>query len=95
MVIYLIAKRLDKEEFVMVTGAILTAGSLPLLLSYTRSGILASDMLLQASFMIVPTLIGMRIGESIRGRVNRELFVKLLLIAFLMLGLNLIRRAVF
>jgi len=95
MVIYLIAKRLDKEEFVMVTGAVLTVGSLPLLLSYTQSGVLATDMLLQASLMTVPTLVGMRIGEAIRSRVNRELFVKMLLIVFLLLGLNLIRRAVF
>lgn len=95
MVIYLIAKRLDKETFVMVTGAVLTAGSLPLLASYYQSGLLANDMVLQASLLVLPTLIGMRIGEAIRHRVNRELFVKLLLCVFLLLGLNLIRRAVF
>lgn len=95
MVMYLLSKRLDKESFVMISGAILTAGSLPLMLSYAQSGFLTTQTISASLLLMLPALLGMFIGEKLRQRIDTERFVKLLLLVFLMLGLNLIRRAVF
>lgn len=93
MVAYLLSKRVDKESFVMLSGAILTAGSLPLMLSYAQGGYLDRATLLTSLLLIAPALVGMAVGERLRKRVDTERFVKLLLLVFLLLGLNLIRRA--
>lgn len=95
MVMYLLSKRLDKEMFVMITGAILTAGSLPLIASYVQSGYLTTQVLSTSVILMLPALLGMFLGEQLRKRIDTERFVKLLLLVFLMLGLNLIRRAAF
>lgn len=93
MVVYLLSKRLEKEDFVLISGAILTAGSLPLLLSYTQAGHLPLPTVISSAALILPALLGMYFGEQLRKRVDTERFMKLLLLVFLMLGLNLIRRA--
>ncbi|MGB0865006.1 MAG: sulfite exporter TauE/SafE family protein [Granulosicoccaceae bacterium] len=95
MVVYLLSKRIDKEVFVLVSGAILTAGSLPLMLSYAQAGFLDQATLISSAILIIPAIVGMFLGEQIRKRINTERFVKLLLLVFLALGLNLIRRAIF
>ncbi len=95
MAMYLLAKRIEKEEFVLITGAILTAGSLPLMLSYAQSGLLTSTTLVSSAVLLAPALLGMWFGEKLRRRINTERFEKLLLIVFLLLGMNLIRRAIY
>ncbi len=40
-------------------------------------------------------MIGIRIGEVIRERIDQETFRKVMLVMLLLIGLNLIRRAVF
>lgn len=95
MVMYLLSKRLDKETFVLVSGAILTAGSLPLILSYAQSGYLSTHTLGVSLGLMLPALFGMFLGEKLRKKIDTERFVKLLLLVFLLLGLNLVRRAIF
>ena len=43
----------------------------------------------------VPGMIGIRIGEVIRERIDQDTFRKVMLVMLLLIGLNLIRRAVF
>jgi len=43
----------------------------------------------------VPVMIGTIIGESLRKYVNEALFRKILLIALFVMGLNMLRRALF
>lgn len=93
MVMYFVSKRLSKEAFISATGAVLTVGSLPLIVSYGQAGLLPSSTILGSIALVVPVFVGMRLGEILRKRINTELFIKLLLIVFLLLGLNLIRRA--
>ena len=53
---------------------------------------------LVAAVAIVPTLpafAGVWAGQKLRRRVNQEVFRKILLLAIFLLGLNLLRRALF
>ena len=95
MVVYFLARRLDKDEFVRASGVLLFVGSVPLLFGYVQNGLMTRDLALMSMAMIVPTLIGFSLGEAIRHRVNAARFQKLILFLFLVMGLNLIRRSIF
>ncbi|MFQ5617417.1 MAG: hypothetical protein ACE5FR_00455 [Rhodospirillales bacterium] len=57
----------------------------------------AGDMEGEAVWLLacVPGLAGMWVGQKIRGRIDQETFRKALLVTLFVIGLNLIRRAVF
>ena len=44
--------------------------------------------------LLIPTFIGMFLGEKIRNRMNTAQFIRVFLCVFLLLGLNLIRRGI-
>jgi hypothetical protein len=93
--LYLIARRVEKEEFVQTTGLLLLLGSIPLAFGYWRAGMLPPETALMSAAMIVPTLLGFFVGEQIRKRIDASRFRTATLIAFLLIGLNLLREAVF
>ncbi|WP_135080653.1 sulfite exporter TauE/SafE family protein [Terasakiella sp. SH-1] len=95
MVIYLVSKRLEKDDFVRASGLLITMGSLPLLAGYWINGLMTGPLALTSLSMMIPTLIGFSLGEMLRKKVNGEVFQKVLLIIFLLMGLNIIRRALF
>ncbi len=94
MVMYLHARRIDKDEFVAFTGFLILCGTVPLTLGYLTNGLLTTDLALSSSLMIVPTLLGFSIGERLRAHLNGGQFQKMLLIIFCLMGLNLIRKAI-
>ena len=93
MVIYFVASRLDKDEFVRASGILLFIGSVPLLIGYLQNGLMTGSLAVMSTAMTLPTIIGFAVGERIRHRLNAEKFQKLILFVFLLMGLNLIRRA--
>jgi len=95
MVMYLQARHRDKNDFVAFTGFLILCGTVPLILGYLRAGLLNAELARGSALMIAPTLIGFTLGERLRQRFNSEQFHRVLLIIFCMMGLNLIRRAVF
>jgi len=95
VVIYLMSKRLDKDEFVRVMGMFLLAGSIPLTIGFWQVGLLSGETALLSAGMIVPTLLGFSLGEVLRRRLDAQRFRTILLMVFLVMGLNLIRKAVF
>lgn len=95
MVIYLTSRRVSKDEFVRATGLLIFAGSIPLIAGYVGNGFLTWNLFWVSALMIIPTFLGFSIGEKIRDRLNGEAFRKTLLIVFLILGANLLRRAIF
>ena len=93
MVVYLLARRIDKEEFVRATGLLILLGSLPLCVGFWREGLLTGDLALLSGAMILPTLAGFSLGEVLRRRLPTARFRTLVLVVFLVMGLNLLRRA--
>ena len=95
IVIYLTSRRVSKAVFVQVVGAVLFIGSSILLLGYVHSGIVNEDNALTSLALLLPAIAGFTVGEKLRTKISNELFYKLILMMFLVLGLNFIRRAIF
>ncbi|MBY8974923.1 sulfite exporter TauE/SafE family protein [Rhodobacteraceae bacterium NNCM2] len=93
MVIYLTARQVEKDEFVRATGVIIFTGTLPLLAGFLHSGLMTGSDMMVGAALTLPALAGFQIGERIRRRLNTDRFREAVLIIFLLLGLNLIRRA--
>lgn len=94
LVILLLSLRLDKRDFVRATGLLLFLGGIPLLAGYALGGLITREIFLWSLVMCVPTFIGFSLGERVRRRLDSDLFSKLVLVFFLLMGLNMIRRAV-
>lgn len=95
LAIYLAARNTPKEEFVRASGLIFFLGSIPLILGYLKQGYLTPELSVISAMMLIPTFAGFWIGESIRHKMSEQAFRKFLLFIFLLMGLNLLRRAVF
>ncbi|PLS20366.1 sulfite exporter TauE/SafE family protein [Neptunicoccus cionae] len=92
---YLSVRQVEKDEFIRATGFLVAVGSIPLAVSYAQLGFLGGPLALTSALMIVPALAGYAIGEKVRNRLSPAYFRNTILLVFLILGLNLIRRAYF
>lgn len=93
MVIYLLGRRVAKDEFVRAIGLMILAGVIPLSLRFSGAGVLDRDLALWSLAMFLPTLAGFTLGEKLRGAMSPKRFQTAVLIMFLIMGLNLIRKA--
>ncbi|MEM1353072.1 MAG: sulfite exporter TauE/SafE family protein [Pseudomonadota bacterium] len=91
---YLATKQVDKDEFIRATGFLISVGSIPLVLSYAQIGFLTKPLAGLSLAMLIPTFLGMKVGEVLRRRLSVETFRRVILIVFAFLGFNLIRRAI-
>lgn len=91
-VLYLTAIGTPKADHVRVQGVIYGAGSLVLLASHLRSGILNATTVWFSAAMLVPALIGMLAGFALHDRMDQGRFRTVTLAVLLIAGLNLIRR---
>ncbi|MBX2856810.1 MAG: sulfite exporter TauE/SafE family protein [Rhodobacteraceae bacterium] len=94
MAVYLLARQTPKEEFVRASGLLIFLGSVPLCIAYLRQGVMTAELSLISLSMIIPALIGFSVGEMLRRRLSPERFRLIFLYVFLVLGLNLLRRAI-
>ena len=87
---YLLARNVDKSEFIGATGFLFLAGSLPLALGLALAGVLTLDTVLHSLMGLVVVLAGFRIGEALRQFVPQGIFRQIVLWAFLIMGTRLI-----
>lgn len=95
MAIYLLARRTGKDEFVRALGLLLFCGGIPLAFGFWANGMLAGPNALMSIGMVVPSLVGFTLGSQIRKRIDADRFRTAVLMVFLVMGLNLLRRAIF
>ncbi|NQV82950.1 MAG: sulfite exporter TauE/SafE family protein [Rhodospirillales bacterium] len=95
MTMYFVMLKLPKDVFVRSVGMAWFAFSVPLAVAYWRNGIFSGDVVYLSLYACIPGMIGICIGEAIRERINQDTFRKVMLVMLLLVGLNLIRRAVF
>jgi len=93
MVPYLMARRLEPDVFVRTTGVMILAGTIPLIGGYWHTGLITGQSSMIGMAMVLPAVIGFGLGERIRQHLDAEKFRKVVLFVFLIMGLNLIRRA--
>ncbi|MEM7545820.1 MAG: sulfite exporter TauE/SafE family protein [Pseudomonadota bacterium] len=94
LLIFLLSLRLEKTDFVRTIGFLLLLGALPLLAGYVVTGLMTKELFAMSVAMLIPTFLGFTIGERIRRALNPARFQKSVLIFFLIMGLNMIRQAV-
>ncbi len=93
LVIMLIAIKADKTEFIRATSLLLFLGALPMTAGYAMNGLMTMEVALWSLAMTVPTFLGFTTGARIRRRMADARFQKAVLIFFLLMGLNMIRKA--
>jgi uncharacterized membrane protein YfcA len=91
---YLVALHLPKEIFIGAVGLIWFVAALPLTAAYVFYGVLTAELAPWSALACAPALGGFLVGQWIRDRIDQESFRKVLLGFLVLLGLNLIRRAV-
>jgi len=95
LITYLYSRRVSPVEFIQAVGVFLLLGSLVLLLGLVHSGVINTGNAPFSAFLVLPALLGFSIGEQLRAGLDRKTFEKYVLVFFLIIGLNLFRRAVF
>lgn len=95
MVIYLLARRTEKDEFVRALGTLLLLGGIPLVFGFFANGMLDPHLGALSALMVVPSLLGFAVGEQLRKLLEADRFRTAVLVMFLIMGLNLLRRAFF
>lgn len=95
MTIYFVLLRLTKEEFVQAVGLVWFAGSIPLVAAFVDNGLLNGETVWLSLGACLPAMVGLGLGQWVRQRIHQALFRKALLLMLFVIGLNLLRRAVF
>lgn len=94
LAVYLMALRMEKDKFIQTLGVMFSIQSLFLTAGFIVSGELTVPLAMTGAALLIPTFIGMYLGEKIRGRMDTVQFTRVFLCVFLLLGLNLIRRGI-
>ena len=93
LVMYLIALRLPKEEFIAAVAQLFFVAGAILYITLAVTGVLTFQLVVASAFITIPVAIGLAIGRKIRRRIGREeIFQRILVAVLLIAGLNLIRR---
>ena len=91
-VAYLTAIDTPKADHVRVQGVIYGLGALALFFAHMQTGIVRTETIPFSVILVVPAVVGMRLGFRYQDRIAQATFTRLTLIVLLIVGLNLIRR---
>ncbi|GHA59745.1 permease [Amylibacter ulvae] len=94
LAVYLMALRLERDVMIQTLGVMFSVQSIFLMAGFIVTGELTLQIAILGSGLLVPTFVGMYFGERIRKRMDTAQFMKAFLFAFLLLGINLIRRGI-
>ncbi|HYS65969.1 MAG TPA: sulfite exporter TauE/SafE family protein [Paraburkholderia sp.] len=90
---YLQGLALKKEDLVQALGLSFTVSTIALAIGLARERAFAVDDLGQSLLAVAPALIGMWIGQRVRGRISAETFRRWFFVCLLGLGIQLAARA--
>jgi uncharacterized membrane protein YfcA len=94
LIMYAVALRLERKEFVAALGTFFLLGSVFMAMAFMEQGILTRENAPWSLACVPPVLACMWVGQRLSRRVDRDRFRKIVIFALLALGLNLVRRAV-
>lgn len=90
---YLQGLALKKEELVQALGLSFTVSTIALAIGLARAHSFAVGDLRASLFAVVPALLGMWIGQRVRGRISGATFRRWFFVCLLALGVELLGRA--
>ena len=86
---------MEKDELVQALGVFFTVATVALAFSLTSAGLLSASTALPGAVAMACAFAGMAIGQSVRSRLQPEVFRRWFLIAMIFLGLYLVGSAVY
>jgi uncharacterized membrane protein YfcA len=93
LVVYFQALGLDKDRFVQACGLTFLIGTVIWAASLAERGALDATAASISALALIPTLLGMAGGSWLRARISEALFRRWVWIGMIVIGLNLIRKA--
>ena len=94
LIMFVASLRLAREAFVAALGTFFMLGGVFVMIAYVERGVVNMQTAPWSLACVPPVLLGMWLGLRLGRHINQERFRKLVLLALLALGLNLLRRAV-
>ena len=94
LVMYFTALRLPKEQFIAAIGVVWSFASVFLITTFYGASILAGERIAWSLAACIPVGVGLWIGIRLRNRIPQGPFRRLVGLALLVLGLNLVRRGI-
>ena len=88
--IYLIMKQVTPRQFIDASGFLIFIGCIPLAIGYSTTGLMSPSVLLPSLAGTLAGIIGFKVGEILRPMLAPDLFQKLLLWLFLVMGLRML-----
>jgi uncharacterized membrane protein YfcA len=90
---YLSALRLDKDMFTSAVALLFLFGGVAFALFLAQLGVMKATDLIASSLALIPTAIGIFVGQKIRSRISQPQFEKSLTFAMLFMGLSMLVKA--
>lgn len=91
-VLYLQTLGLTRHVFVQALGLTFVTITAALWVSLTGRSLMTLDLMLMSALALVPTTIGLVLGQRYRHHISEERFRRIFLIALLAIGLDMLRR---
>jgi hypothetical protein len=91
LIVLLLSLHTGKQEMMRVQGVVFLIGSVALLAAHLASGVLNAQTLPLSALMVVPALIGNRIGVAVHDRLDQRKFRRWTLVLLALTGANLVR----
>lgn len=95
VIMYFVALHLKKDEFIGCISLVYLLTLIPAGFSYVTLGVLEMRHVVPGLASFVPVFAALALGQWLRGRIDHETFRKVLLLAMVAIGLNLVRRGLF
>ncbi|WP_420403459.1 sulfite exporter TauE/SafE family protein [Nisaea sp.] len=92
-VLYLQALGLSRDMLVQAMGMLFTLSTAALALALGQSNLVSAELGMVSALGLLPAILGMVLGQKIRGRLSEELFRSVFLIGVLLLGLYITAQA--
>lgn len=91
---FMLSLKLKPDEFVGGVGLMFFVGGISLAAVTAGFGALSAEGWIAALFAILPVIVGQVAGQALRSHIDPQTFRRILLVGLLIIGLNLLRRAI-
>lgn len=90
----LMMMNLPKQELVRSCGVVFTLGCLPFIAGHAFSGVLNVQTATVSAALLLPTALGMWLGQRVQDRMDADKLKRAILLVLLVAGANFLRRAI-
>lgn len=93
LIVLLLSLGTPKDEMMRVQGVVFLIGSVALVAAHLTSGVLNAQTLPASALIVVPAMIGNRLGQALHDRLDAQKFRRWTLVLLVLTGANLVRQA--